>query len=183
MDKSMVKGLVLGGVAMVVLGAGAVSGYKTLAKPSQADVVAVRDVTETVTTPRQVCGEVAVTRQAPVQDPNRVTGTIVGGIAGGLLGSNIGGGDGKKVATVAGAALGGYAGNRVQKNMQERDTVTTTEQRCRTVNERVSKVVGYDVTYRLAGKEAVVRLPYKPGATVWVKDGEVVSTPSAGPQA
>ena len=30
MDKSMIKGIAVGGVAMVVLGAGAVTGFKTL---------------------------------------------------------------------------------------------------------------------------------------------------------
>ena len=40
MDKSMIKGIAVGGVAMVVLGAGAVTGYKTMTKPQFAEVVA-----------------------------------------------------------------------------------------------------------------------------------------------
>ena len=131
MDKSMVKGLVIGGVAMVVLGAGAVTGYKTVAAPSSADVVAVKDVMATVVTPQERCEDVAVKHQAPVQDNKRVAGSVIGGLAGGLLGSQIGGGTGKTLATVAGVAAGGYAGNRVQKNMQEQDAVVTTEHRCR----------------------------------------------------
>jgi uncharacterized protein YcfJ len=61
--------------------------------------------------------------------------------------------------------------------MQERDATTTTERRCHTVNEKSQKVVGYDVTYRLGGKEGVARTTYKPGATLPVKNGEVVVTP------
>ena len=114
MDKSMMKGLAVGGVAMVVLGAGAVTGYKTMTKPKFAEVVAAKEVFETVVTPREKCEDVQVQRQAPVKDEKRVAGSVVGGIAGGLLGSTIGGGDGKKLATVAGAVAGGYAGNRVQ---------------------------------------------------------------------
>jgi len=94
------------------------------------------------------------------------------------LGSAVGGGKGKTLATVAGAAAGGYAGNRVQKNMQEKDVLTKTEHRCKTVNEKSQKVVGYNVTYRLDGKDAVVRTSFKPGPTLPVKDGQVVTSPT-----
>ena len=176
MDRSMVKGLALGGVAMVVLGAGGVTGYKTLTQPKVAEVVAAKEVFETVLTPREQCEDVQVQRQAPVQDKNRIAGTAIGAVAGGLLGSTVGGGRGKTLATVGGAAAGGYAGNQVQKGMQERDVTTTTERRCKTVQDKSQKLVGYNVTYRLEGKESVVRMTFKPGATLPVKDGQVVTT-------
>ena len=180
MDKSMIKGVVIGGIAMVVLGAGAVGGYQTLAKPKEAQVLSVKEVMTTVSTPREVCENVAVQRQAPVKDEHLIAGTVVGGLAGGLLGSTIGKGSGKTVATVAGAAAGGYAGNQVQKNMQKNDTVTTTERRCRTVNEKSQKLSGYDVTYRLDGQDATARTSFKPGATLPVKDGKVDTTAPSG---
>jgi len=176
MDKSMIKGIAVGGIAMVVLGAGAVTGYKTMTKPEFAEVVAVKEAFETVVTPREKCEDVQVQHQAPVKDEHRIAGTVVGGLAGGLLGSTVGGGKGKTLATVAGAAAGGYAGNRVQKNMQEKDVTTTTEHRCKTVNEKSQKVVGYNVTYRLDGKVGTVRTSFKPGPTLPVKDGQVVAT-------
>ena len=179
MDKSMIKGIAVRGIAMVVLGAGAVTGFKTMMKPETAEVVAVREVTEPMLTPRETCEDVQVQHRAPVKDEHRVAGTVVGGLAGGLLGSTVGGGRGKTLATVAGAAAGGYAGNQVQKNMQEKDVVTTTERRCKTVNERSQKVVGYNVTYRLEGKDGVVRTSFKPGPKLPVKDGQVVTTPPA----
>jgi uncharacterized protein YcfJ len=175
----MIKGIALGGIAMVVLGAGAVTGFKTMMKPEFAEVLAVKEVTETVVTPHETCEDVQVKHPAPVKDEHRVTGTVVGGLAGGLLGSAVGGGKGKTLATVAGAAAGGFAGNQVQKNMQERDVVTTTEHRCKTVNEKSQKVVGYSVTYRLDGKDGVVRTSFKPGPKLPVKDGQVVTTPPA----
>jgi uncharacterized protein YcfJ len=174
MDSSMIKGVVVGGIAMVVLTAGGVTGYKAMTRPTFADVVAVKEVTQTINTPREECQDVQVQKQAPVKDTNRITGTVVGGVAGGLLGNQIGGGKGKTLATVAGAAGGAYAGNQVQKNMQEKDVVTTTERRCKTVNETSKKLIGYDVTYRLAGKEGLVRTSFKPGATIPVKDGQLV---------
>ena len=42
MDKSMIKGVAIGGIAMVVLGAGAVTGYKQLTQPKFAEVVAAK---------------------------------------------------------------------------------------------------------------------------------------------
>jgi uncharacterized protein YcfJ len=179
MNTSMIKGMTVGGIAMVVLGAGAVGGYKAMTKPQFADVVAVKDVVETVVTPREKCEDVQVQQKAPVKDEHRIAGTAVGALAGGLLGSTIGGGTGKKIATVAGVAAGGYAGNQVQKNLQERDVVTKTERRCKTVNEKSQKVVGYNVTYRLDGKEGVTRMSFKPGPTLPVKDGQVITTPSS----
>ncbi len=175
MDKSMIKGMAVGGLAMVVLGAGAVTGYKKLQEPKFADVVAVKEVTETVVNPREQCETVAVRHQAPVQDEKRIAGTAIGGVAGGLLGSQIGGGSGKTLATIAGAAAGGYAGNRVQKNMQKNDSTTTNERRCRTVKDKSKKLIGYNVTYRLDGKEGVVRTSFKPGSTLPVKNGQVVT--------
>jgi uncharacterized protein YcfJ len=187
MDKSMAKGLLIGGIATVVLGAGAVGGYKTLAEPREAEVLGFKEVTRVVVTPQQRCEDVTVRRPAAVQDEQRVAGTVIGGIAGGLLGSQIGGGSGRTLATVAGAAAGGYAGNRVQKQMQQNDTVSRVEQRCRTVDETSRQIVGYDVTYRLAGRQGTVRTPSKPGATLPVKNGQVVveaadAATAAGPQ-
>jgi uncharacterized protein YcfJ len=177
MDSSMMKGLALGGVAMVVLGAGGVT-YQQLSKPKFADVVSSKEVYEVVVTPREQCEDVQVQHQAPVKDKNRLAGTAIGAVAGGLLGSTIGGGKGKTLATVGGAAAGGYAGNQVQKNMQEKDVVTSTETRCKTVNETSVKFLGYDVTYRLEGKEGTVRMASDPGKQIPVRDGQLVLGPA-----
>jgi uncharacterized protein YcfJ len=176
----MVKGVVAGGVAMVVLTGGAVTGYRAMTQPKFADVVHVKEVTQTVTTPREECREVQVQKKAPVKDEHRVAGTVLGGVAGGLVGNQIGGGRGKTLATVAGAAGGAYAGNQIQKGMQERDVVTATETRCTTVNQTSKKLVGYDVTVRVDGKDRVVRTSFKPGAQLPVRDGQVVLEPPAG---
>ena len=174
MDKSMIKGMAVGGIAMVVLAAGGVTGYKSLTQPKQAEVLAVKEAMKTVSTPQEKCEQVVVQHQAPVQDEKRIAGTVLGGVAGGLLGSQIGGGSGKKVATVIGAAGGAYAGNQVQKGMQQRDTNSTTERRCKTVNVRSEKLAGYDVTYRYEGKEDTVRMSYNPGKQIPVVNGKLV---------
>ena len=174
MDKSMVKGMLIGGVAMVAVGAAGVTGYQQLSQPKFAEVLAVKDVTETIKTPRQECHDVQVQHQAPVKDENRIAGKVIGGVAGAALGSMIGSGRGNTVAMVAGAAGGAYAGNAVQKNQQQKDVVTSTESRCKTVYDSSQKHLGYDVSYRLDGKEGVVRLAYDPGQKIPVKDGKLV---------
>lgn len=172
MNKSMVVGAVLGAVG--VTAGGAVATYSLVSAPQYAQVLAVKPVNETIKTPREVCKEVAVTRQAPVKDQHQVVGTAIGAVVGGLLGNQVGGGNGKKIATVAGAVGGGYAGNKAQEHMQGADTYTTTETRCSTVIDTSEKRVGYDVKYELDGKVAEVRMASDPGRQIPVRDGQLV---------
>ncbi|MDB6442958.1 Uncharacterized conserved protein YcfJ, contains glycine zipper 2TM domain [Pseudomonas sp. NFACC32-1] len=174
MNKSMLVGAVLGAVG--VTAGGAVATYSLVKSgPEYAQVLAVEPVKTQIKTPREVCKDVTVTRQRPVQDQHQIAGTVLGAVAGGLLGNQIGGGTGKKIATVAGAAGGGYAGNKIQEGMQERDTYTTTQTRCNTVNDISDKVVGYDVRYVLDGKEGKVRMDRDPGNQIPVnKEGQLI---------
>jgi len=172
MNKSMLAGVIAGAVAATAIGGFA--GYKALnPAPKFAEVLAVEPVTETRKTPKEICEDVVVNEQAPVKDPNRIAGTAIGAVAGGLLGSQIGGGTGRTLATVGGVAAGGYAGNQVQKNMQEKDTVSRTERRCKTVQESHTQTIGYDVRYRLGKEEGLVRMDHQPGPRIPVKDGQL----------
>jgi uncharacterized protein YcfJ len=77
------------------------------------------------------------------------------------------------------AAAGGYAGNQVQKNLQEKDTVSRTERRCKTVYESHTRTVGYDVRYRLGKEEGQARMDRPPGPQIPVKDGQLqLNTPA-----
>ncbi|MDK2124224.1 glycine zipper 2TM domain-containing protein [Parachitinimonas caeni] len=172
MNKSMLIGMIAGGVAVVSVGAAA--GYKALKGPEFADVVSVDPVKVAQKQPHQECRQVKVTHVRPVKDSDRITGTVIGGLLGGALGNQVGGGDGRKLATVAGIVGGGYAGNRIQKSMQDSDRYTTTEERCKTINETVEKVVGYDVKYRLDGNVGMVRMDHLPADRIPVKDGQLV---------
>ncbi|MCY1534461.1 hypothetical protein D9M68_698340 [compost metagenome] len=177
MNKSMLVGAVLGAVG--VTAGGAVATYNLVGNkgPEYAEVLAVQPISETIKTPREVCNDVAVTRQRPVKDQHQIAGTVLGAVAGGLLGNQVGGGTGKKIATVAGAVGGGYAGNKVQEHMQSSDTYTTTETRCKTVTDTSEKLVGYDVKYQLDGKVGQVRMDHDPGRQIPVtKEGQLVLT-------
>lgn len=180
MNKSLLTGLVIG--AAVAVGAGAVAGLKMMNRgPAYAEVLKVTPVTKTVRTPRQECHEEQVTRQAPVKDEHQLLGTIAGAVVGGVIGHQIGGGSGRDIATVAGAAGGGYAGNRIQKDLQDRNTVTSTEQRCATVYDSAEKIVGYHVRYRLDGKEASVQMDHDPGPRIPLRDGRLDLTAAPTP--
>ena len=174
MDKSILTGVVIGVVTATA--GGAIAGYNVLSKnePAYAEVLGVDEIKETVQIPREVCENVPVTRQKPVQDEHRVIGTVSGALVGGLLGNQIGKGNGKKIATVAGAAAGGYAGNKVQQGMQTNDTYTTTERNCYTLIDTQQNVVGYDVSFRLGDENGKVRMDHKPGDHIPVKDGQLV---------
>lgn len=64
------------------------------------------------------CGVVEAVNVIEVKGEGNYLGMIAGGLAGALLGHQVGGGTGKTVATVAGAAGGAYAGNEVEKRMK-----------------------------------------------------------------
>ncbi len=178
MNKSMLIGGVLGAVA--VTAGGAYATYNLVSGPSYAEVVAVKQIKKTVKTPRQECRDVTVTKRKPIKDNNRVVGSAVGAVVGGLLGNQVGGGNGKKVATVAGALGGGYAGNKTQEHLQQNNTYTTTERRCDTAYDTSEKIAGYDVTYELGGKVRTVRMDEDPGRRLPLDDqGRVILSQSA----
>jgi len=172
MNKSMLAGAVIG--AVVATAGGSIAGYKMLTREQFAEVVAVTPLTEEVKTPREECHAETVTKQVPVKDPHRVTGTVIGAVAGGVLGNVIGGHGSNTGAKVIGAAAGGAAGHEIQRKMQEGDTVTTTEQRCTTVFDVSERTVGYQVDYRIGDAAGQVRLDHDPGPRIPVRDGQLV---------
>jgi uncharacterized protein YcfJ len=180
MNKSLITGLVVGGVAVTAVGAYA--GYQSMEARRSAEVLGVVALTQTVRTPRQVCSDQVVTHQAPTKDPQQIAGTVIGAVAGGVLGNQIGGGTGRTVATVAGAAAGGYAGNKVQEHMQQGSTTQTVERRCRTVYDSVEKPDGYQVRYRLGDREGTVRMDHDPGRSIPVENGQLVLTSLVTPR-
>ncbi len=180
MDKSMMTGVLIGAVAATAVGG--VAGYRAwYMEPAYAEVLKSEPVTQTIKTPHRVCKDEIVTRNAPVQDRQRIAGTAIGAVVGGVLGNQIGSGSGRTLATVGGAAAGGYAGNRIQRNMQDAGTQQVHETRCKTEYDSQQKVVGYDVSYRLGDQHGVVRMQHAPGERIPVKDGKLIlSAPATG---
>ena len=178
MDKSMIKGVVIGG-AVVTAPAGGMTGYKAMSKPVFAEVLAAKEVKETIKTPREECEDVPVTKKGPGQDEHRIAGTAIGVVAGGLP-----------------AAPSVPARARPWRRWRARPRAAmpaiVCRRTCRTrMSKRLPSVVarrfydtsvkhhGYDVTYRLNGKEDVVRMNHNPGTQIPVKDGKLVPDPPA----
>ncbi|GAC1419625.1 MAG: hypothetical protein NVSMB6_21580 [Burkholderiaceae bacterium] len=89
--------------------------------------------------PRQECWM----ENATVHSPN-ISGVIIGGIGGGLLSSQVGRGNGRTVATVAGAVTGAIVGDRLAGGSTAQ---TQSVERCRTVIDRDRVPVHREVRY------------------------------------
>src|SRR6185312_3242270 len=173
MNKSLLTGVAIGVAAAA--GVSAVAGYKMLNKgPEYAEVVKVTPLTRTVSVPRRECHDETVTRPAKPRDEHRFLGSIAGAVVGGVLGHQVGGGTGRDIATVAGAAAGVYAGNRIEKHVQDKQTETITQAKCRTVYDKSVKQLGYSVRYRLNDQEHTIKMDHDPGARIEVRDGQLL---------
>jgi len=173
-NKSMLAGIGIGVAA--ALGVAAVAGMNVFDRgPQYAQVLSATPIKESIKQPRQECRNVTLTHRRAVQDENRLAGSVLGAVAGGVLGHQFGGGRGRDVATVAGAVAGGYAGNQVQGGLQDRDTYTTTEQRCKTVYDKQEKKLGYDVTYKIGDQKGKIRMENDPGTRIPLdRNGQLV---------
>jgi outer membrane lipoprotein SlyB len=94
------------------------------------------------------CGTVTTVNTIKVKGEGTGMGAVAGGVLGGVLGHQIGGGRGKDVATVAGAAGGAYAGHQTEKSMKSKTTyevvvkLESGESRTFTYNSATSYKVG-----------------------------------------
>ncbi|GAB2501749.1 glycine zipper 2TM domain-containing protein [Arenimonas alkanexedens] len=171
---------VLAAVAGMLAAGGAIAAYQTFAtpyaevlsstpivekEPIYGDVLSSNAVTEMRTGSRQECQDVAVERRREERFGDK-DGMVVGAVVGGLLGNQVGGGDGKKIATVAGAVGGAFAGREIDRRHVGGQKYTATEQQCRTVTEPREEVIGYDVQYRRDGEVSTTRVEAKPGAQI-----------------
>lgn len=64
------------------------------------------------------CGRVTAVATREKEGEPSAAGLIAGGIGGALLGRQIGGGSGRDLATIGGAAAGAYAGREIEKKVR-----------------------------------------------------------------
>ena len=64
------------------------------------------------------CGKVAAVTVTEKEGESSPLGLIAGGVAGAVLGHQVGGGMGKDLATIAGAAGGAYAGKKIEEQVK-----------------------------------------------------------------
>lgn len=171
MNKSILVGIGFGIAIASGITAMASDGMRLFStQPKYAEVISVTPVKETIKTPRQACQDVTVTHKKPVKDQHQIAGSILGAVAGGVLGHQFGGGHGKQLATIASAAAGGYTGHEVQGHLQNTDTYTTSEKRCKTVQDSSEKILGYDVAYKVGDKPGNIRMDHQPEKQIPLDD-------------
>lgn len=100
--------------ALLLAGALALGPAATAAAPTAASAAA------SAVTPRlaDLCDGCAIVEAVTTEKQKGeggIVGKVGGAVVGGVLGHQIGGGTGKTLATIGGAAAGAYAGNEVQK--------------------------------------------------------------------
>lgn len=156
-----------------------------------ARVTQVEPIYRTVTTSRPVreCNQHEVYRPVHYDEDRNygghhdsTLGLIVGGVLGGALGHNISRNHrdtAKVVGAVVGSAIGHEVASKHKSKRQTRhynsgrhyDKGPRWEERCHTVNERVSeeKHDGYRVTYRYQGQTFTTRMDRDPGRQLKVR--------------
>lgn len=85
-------------------------------------------------------------------------GAVAGAVVGGLIGNQVGGGDGKKLATVAGVVGGAYAGKKIAENSGKtryRIAVRMDDGRLETVTQSSIKNLKVGTSVRIRDGKAV----------------------------
>jgi outer membrane lipoprotein SlyB len=72
------------------------------------------------------CGTVSAIREVEKKGEGTGLGAVGGAVVGGVIGNQFGGGSGKKILTVAGAAGGAYAGHQIEKSARSTKTWNVT---------------------------------------------------------
>lgn len=107
------------------------------------------------------CGTVSAIRQMEKKGDGTGLGAIGGAVAGGLIGNQFGGGSGKKILTVVGAAGGAYAGHEVEKNARSTKywnvTVRMDDGRDRTISMSTAPALAVGDKVRVDGKNVIRR--------------------------
>ncbi len=146
--------------ALLLAGALALGPAATAAAPTAASAAA------SAVTPRlaDLCDGCAIVEAVTTEKQKGeggIVGKVGGAVVGGVLGHQIGGGTGKTLATIGGAAAGAYAGNEVQKRTSAKTIWRT----------RVTQKDGSQRTFETSTDPG-----FKPGTVVRI-DGSTLRKP------
>jgi|GEM_PF-173810 len=115
-------------VAMPSVAAAPAAAYPPATAPipapyvvTESGLIASQPMPQLTPAARTICADCGrVITVTPVQRKGNANGTgaVAGGVLGAVVGNQVGRGSGRAVATILGAAGGGFAGNAIEKNMQ-----------------------------------------------------------------
>jgi uncharacterized protein YcfJ len=144
---------------------------------SQAGILAWADVIEAVPVRQEVripvqeenCWDEEVYREVPAR--HSATPRILGAILGGVIGNQFGGGSGRDLMTVAGAALGSSVAADQQRKQNPDRFYASTERRCTTDTRwrQEERIIGWDVTYEYQGEIYQARMQDAPGDRIRIR--------------
>ncbi|NNE06821.1 MAG: glycine zipper 2TM domain-containing protein [Xanthomonadales bacterium] len=136
-----------------------------------ADVIEATPVTRVIRKPvrEEVCWQEEVYREIPAR--RSAAPSIFGALLGGVIGNQFGGGSGRDVMTVAGAALGGAIAADRQRERHPNRYYASLEDRCGTNTnwQETRQVIGWDVVYEYQGETYLARMPDRPGDQIEVE--------------
>jgi uncharacterized protein YcfJ len=136
------------------------------------DLATVLSVTERLdryNQPRQECNADPVAAAPTAAPADRgIGGSVIGGVSGAILGAQVGKGNGKVAAAAIGAVTGALVGDRIQNNGTNSQAAQPV-QRCRYVDNFVTRVSGYTVTYQYRGNTYTDNVGFNPGPTMRVR--------------
>jgi uncharacterized protein YcfJ len=171
MKKKILMGTAISAAA--VLSAGATAGYLAWKNPAYAEVVGIEPVTKLVMTPDKACRSAKVAQRKPAANENAGPDIVIDGMAGGVIRHQDADG---AADTRADLLPGDSTLDQGQKKAREKDTYSAGGLRCRGSNRVTTKVIAYDVRYRLHGKTSKVRMDHDPGRRLAVRNGKVILT-------
>jgi len=128
----LMMGAAVSVIILSMVGVGAIMGWLPTSKstPENSSATAKgapNDISQNATAAAcQACGVIDSIKIVSVQDKPSGVGAIVGGVAGAIVGHQVGGGTGKDLATIGGAAGGAYLGNEVEKGTKRHETFRVT---------------------------------------------------------
>ena len=141
------------------------------ARLAWAEVLEAEPVRQTVRIPvrQEVCWDEEVFHEVPAR--RSATPAIFGAIIGGVIGNQFGGGSGRDLMTMAGAALGSSVATDQQRLKHPDRFYASTERRCDTETRwrREERIVGWDVTYEFQGEIYQARLQDAPGDRIRIR--------------
>jgi uncharacterized protein YcfJ len=145
---------------------------------------------ENIVVPRNECSSrwinEPIQRSRSDSQERSYNGAIVGGLAGGVLGRQVVRGKNKDAATVVGAVLGAFAGdrfdNRDQRGQYEQAQYNQTQyiqpqyenvqrevKECRVINETQARLTGFRVVYDYRGQQYTTFTRANPGNSLPVR--------------
>jgi uncharacterized protein YcfJ len=136
-----------------------------------ARVISSTPIIAQVAVPQKVCTQ----QQVEVKEKHGSAAGLAGLLIGGAIGNRFGSGDGRALATMAGAVGGAMIGDQMDNKGQS--TRLETVQSCQVQNFIENRTTGYNVVYEFAGRQYTTQMATDPGPTLKIQVTPIATAP------